>query len=90
MKGINILESKTETQTYFEYLKNNTDEFFSSYSDIFDSDLKEFFNCICLKKKKVLITSYFQDKFYYRLKIFLVFCMSMVMEFYMEKHQVRI
>ena len=28
MKGINILESKNETQTPFEYLKNNVDEFF--------------------------------------------------------------
>ena len=28
MKGINILEPKNETQTSFEYLKNNTDEFF--------------------------------------------------------------
>ena len=28
MKGINILESKNETQTFFEYLKNYTDEFF--------------------------------------------------------------
>ena len=52
MKGINILESKTETQTYFEYLKNNTDEFFSNYSDIFDSDLKEFFNCIVSEEEK--------------------------------------
>ena len=28
MKGINILEPKNETQTSFEYLKNNTEEFF--------------------------------------------------------------
>ena len=39
MKGINILESKNETQTSFEYLKNNTEVFFDSFPNIFDSDL---------------------------------------------------
>ena len=40
----NILEPKNETETSFEYLKNNTDEFFLGYPDVFDLDLKEFFN----------------------------------------------
>ena len=35
MKGINILEPKNETQTSFEYLKNNTDEFFWGLSRYF-------------------------------------------------------
>ena len=42
----NNLEPKNETQTSFQYLKNNREEFFSSHSDIFDSDLKEFFDYI--------------------------------------------
>ena len=42
MKGINISEPKNETQTSFEYLKDNTEEFFLGYPDIFDSDLKNF------------------------------------------------
>ena len=46
MKGINVLESKNETQTSFEYLKNNLDKFFLGYPDIFDSDLKDFFKDI--------------------------------------------
>ena len=36
MEVINVLESKNETQTYFEYLKNNLEEFFLGYPDIFD------------------------------------------------------
>ena len=39
----NILGPKNETETSFEYLKNNTDEFFLGYLDIFDSDLKELY-----------------------------------------------
>ena len=42
MKGISILEQKNETLTSFEYLKNNIEEFFLGYPDIFDSDLEEF------------------------------------------------
>ena len=38
MKGSNILEPGDETQTSFEYLKNNTEMFFLVYEDIFDSD----------------------------------------------------
>ena len=53
MKGINILESKNETQTSFEYLKNNTDEFFLGYPDVFDSDLKEFFNYIASEEQNI-------------------------------------
>ena len=68
MKGINNLEPKNETQTSFEYLKNNTDEFFLSYPDIFDLDLKKKFNYIASEK----------DKFFYRLKRVLVFCISMM------------
>ena len=51
MKGINILKPKNETQTSFEYLKNNTEEFFLGYPDIFDSDLKEFFNYIASEEE---------------------------------------
>ena len=51
MKGINILEPKNETQTSFEYLKNNIEEFFLGYPDIFDSDLKEFFKDIASEEK---------------------------------------
>ena len=68
MKGINNLEPKNETQTSFEYLKNNTDEFFLSYPDIFDLDLKKKFNYIASE----------EDKFFYRLKRVLVFCISMM------------
>ena len=46
MRGINILWNTNETQTSFEYLKNNLDKFFLGYPDIFDSDLKEFFKDI--------------------------------------------
>ena len=40
-----------EAQT-FEYLKDNTDDFFLGYSSIFDSDLEEFFNYIASEDKK--------------------------------------
>ena len=63
MTGIDILEPKNETQTSFEYLKNKTEQFFFSYSDVFDSDFKQILIILCLKKKKILITSYFQEKF---------------------------
>ena len=33
-----------ETQNSFEYLEDNSDEFFNGYPNIFDSDLKQFFN----------------------------------------------
>ena len=52
MKGINILEPKNETQTSFEYLKNNIEEFFLGYPDIFDSDLKEFFKDIASEEEE--------------------------------------
>ena len=52
MKGINILKPKNETQTSFEYLKNNTEEIFLGYPDIFDSDLKEFLNYIASEEEK--------------------------------------
>ena len=61
MKGINVLEPENETQTFFEYLKDNTEEFFLGYPDIFHLDLKEFLQR--LKKKRIFITCYFQDKF---------------------------
>ena len=35
MKGINILQPKNETQTFFEYLTNNTEEFFGGLSRYF-------------------------------------------------------
>ena len=52
MKGINILELKNETQTSFEYLKNNLNKFFNGYPNIFDSDLKEFFKDIASEEGK--------------------------------------
>ena len=52
MKGIDILGSKNETQTSSGYLKNNKDEFFGSFPNIFDSDLKEFFNHIASEDEK--------------------------------------
>ena len=51
MKGINILEAKNETRTSFEYLKNNLDEFFLGYPDIFDSELRKFFNYIASEEE---------------------------------------
>ena len=37
-------------QTSFEYLKDNREKFFASYSNIFDSDLKIFFNHIAFQE----------------------------------------
>ena len=51
MKGINTSEQKNETQTSFEHLKNNIDEFLLGYPDIFDSDLKNFFRDIASEEK---------------------------------------
>ena len=55
--------SDDETQTSFEYLKDNTDEFFS-YSDIFDPDLKEFFNYIASEGKKSTDYEMLQGSFF--------------------------
>ena len=52
MKGINISEPGDETQTSSECLKNNTEEFFLGYPDIFDSDLKECLNYIASEEEK--------------------------------------
>ena len=46
------LTSDDETQTSFEYLKENTEEFFGGYPNIFDSDLKNFFERIASQEKK--------------------------------------
>ena len=46
--------SDDEPQTFFEYLKNNTDELFLSYSSIFNSDLKEFFKDIASEEEKYI------------------------------------
>ena len=75
MEGIDILGSKNETHTF--YLKDDLEVFFLDYSDIFDSDLKDL-KMLRLKKKRILITSYFQKKLQHRLKRLLVFCKSMV------------
>ena len=48
--GIDILESKDETQT--SYLKDNLEVFFLGYPDTFDSDLKKFFENIEYQEKK--------------------------------------
>ena len=44
--------SNGETQISFEYLKDNTEEFFLGYPDIFDWNLKEFFNYIASGEKE--------------------------------------
>ena len=48
----NILERKNETQTSFEYLKNNTDESFSGYSGIFWFKFEGIFSLYCVWRKK--------------------------------------
>ena len=48
------LTSDDETQTSFEYLKDNTEESFGGYPNIFDLDLKEFFNYIASKEEKYI------------------------------------
>ena len=58
-----LFSDDDETQTSFNYLKDNTEEFLKSFPNIFDSDLKEFLIILCLKKKRILITACFQDKF---------------------------
>ena len=52
MKGINILEPRNETQTSFEYLKNNIGYFFLGYPNVFDSNLKEFFKDIASEEEE--------------------------------------
>ena len=77
MEGIDILRSKDETQTF--YLKDDLEDFILGYPDIFDSYLKNLFlKILRLKKKRILITSYFQQKLEHRLKSLSVFCKSMV------------
>ena len=44
--------SDYETQTSFEYLKNNTKEFFENYPDVFDLNLKRYFNYIVSQEEK--------------------------------------
>ena len=51
MGDIDILGSKNETQT--PYLKNYLEVFFLGYSDIFDSDLKKFFENIASEEKNI-------------------------------------
>ena len=75
MDGIDILGSKDETQT--SYLKDDLEVFFLGSPRIFDSDLKRFFENI-LSRKRILITSYFQEKLQHHLKRLLVFCKRMV------------
>ena len=50
MEGIDILGSKDETQS--SYLKDDLEVFFLGYPDIFDSDLKEFFENFASEEKK--------------------------------------
>ena len=50
MEGIDILGSKDETQTF--YLKDDLEDFFLVYPDIFDSDLKKFFENIASHEKE--------------------------------------
>ena len=50
MGGIDTLESKDKTQT--SYLKDDLEVFFLGYPDIFDSDLKIFFENIAPEEKK--------------------------------------
>ena len=46
------LTSDHKTQISFEYLKDNKDEIFEGYPNIFDSNLKVFFNYIASKEKR--------------------------------------
>ena len=46
------LTSDDKTQISFEYLKDNKVEFFEGYPNIFDSNLKVFFNYIASKEKR--------------------------------------
>ena len=46
--------SDDETQTSFEYLKNNTEQFFGNYPNISDLDLKEFFHYIASQVEKYI------------------------------------
>ena len=50
MEDINILELKDETHAF--YLKDDLEDFFLGYLDIFDSDLKSFFENITSEEKK--------------------------------------
>ena len=50
MEGIDVLGSKDKTQN--SYLKDDLEVFFLGYSDIFDSDLKEFFENFASEEKK--------------------------------------
>ena len=54
--------SDDETLISFEYLKDNTKEFFREYSDIFDLDLKEFFSCIALQEEKYIDYNLLSEK----------------------------
>ena len=57
------LTSDDETQTSFEYLKENTEEFFGGYPNIFDSDLKKFFERIASQEKKNIDYNLLSKKF---------------------------
>ena len=50
IEGIDILGSKDERQT--SYLKDDLEVFFLGYPDIFDSDLKRFFETIASEEKE--------------------------------------
>ena len=50
IKGINILELKNETQT--SYLEDDLEVFFLGCPDVFDLDLKEFFENIASEEKQ--------------------------------------
>ena len=68
-----INDDDDEVKTSFEYLKDNKKEFFEHYKNIFDLDLKNFFNYIAFQEENILITIYFQIKFYYHLEMYLIF-----------------
>ena len=55
IEGVDILGWKGETQN--SYLKDDLEVFFLGYPEILDLDLKIFLKILCLKKKKILITS---------------------------------
>ena len=46
--------SDNDAQTSFEYLKNNREDFFGGYPNIFDSDLKIFFSHIASQEEKYI------------------------------------
>ena len=52
MQEVNQIFNGDETHASFEYLKNNTEEFYGISPNIFDSNLKIFFDYIASEEKE--------------------------------------